>query len=64
MVDCLSLPPPKGNLSTKYINERLYLAARNLPHVVEINVAAADPVSLVAFDKVLVTVSALRNFEH
>ncbi|MEC9483133.1 MAG: 50S ribosomal protein L4, partial [Halomonas sp.] len=29
-----------------------------------VDVAAADPVRLVAFDKVLVTVSALRKFEE
>ncbi|WP_447554943.1 50S ribosomal protein L4 [Vreelandella sp. EE22] len=49
---------------TEEIDETLYLAARNLPHVNVVDVAAADPVSLVAFDKVLVTVSALRKFEE
>ncbi|MWJ28884.1 50S ribosomal protein L4 [Halomonas sediminis] len=49
---------------TEDVNETLYLAARNLPHVDVVDVAAADPVSLVAFDKVLVTVSALRKFEE
>lgn len=49
---------------TEEVDEMLYLAARNLPHVDVVDVAAADPVSLVAFDKVLVTVSALRKFEE
>ncbi|AJY52641.1 50S ribosomal protein L4 [Halomonas sp. QX-2] len=49
---------------TEEIDEKLYLAARNLPHVDVVDVAAADPVSLVAFDKVLITVSALRKFEE
>ncbi|MDR5875203.1 50S ribosomal protein L4 [Halomonas sp. CUBES01] len=49
---------------TENVDEKLYLAARNLPHVDVVDVAAADPVSLVAFDKVLVTVSALRKFEE
>ncbi|MCA1771160.1 MAG: 50S ribosomal protein L4 [Halomonas sp.] len=49
---------------TEELDEKLYLAARNLPHVDVVDVAAADPVSLVAFDKVLVTVSALRKFEE
>ncbi|MFG6665570.1 50S ribosomal protein L4 [Halomonas sp. HNIBRBA4712] len=49
---------------TEEIDETLYLAARNLPHVSVVDVAAADPVSLVAFDKVLITVSALRKFEE
>ncbi len=46
------------------IDEKLYLAARNIPNVDVVDVPAADPVSLVAFDKVLVTVSALRKFEE
>ncbi|WP_386081635.1 50S ribosomal protein L4 [Vreelandella sp. F11] len=49
---------------TEKVDEKLYLAARNLPHVDVVDVAAADPVSLVAFDKVLITVSALRKFEE
>ncbi|MCB8888440.1 MULTISPECIES: 50S ribosomal protein L4 [Halomonadaceae] len=49
---------------TEEVDETLYLAARNLPHVNVVDVAAADPVSLVAYDKVLVTVSALRKFEE
>jgi large subunit ribosomal protein L4 len=49
---------------TEDLDEMLYLAARNIPNVDVVDVAAADPVSLVAFDKVLVTVSALRKFEE
>ncbi|WP_148255278.1 50S ribosomal protein L4 [Aidingimonas lacisalsi] len=49
---------------TEEVDEKLYLAARNIPNVDVVDVAAADPVSLVAFDKVLVTVSALRQFEE
>lgn len=49
---------------TEDVDENLYLAARNIPNVDVVDVAAADPVSLVAFDKVLVTVSALRKFEE
>jgi large subunit ribosomal protein L4 len=49
---------------TEELDEKLYLAARNIPNVDVIDAAAADPVSLVAFDKVLVTVSALRKFEE
>jgi large subunit ribosomal protein L4 len=54
----------KALIITEDIDEKLYLAARNLPHVDVVDVAAADPVSLVAFDKVLITVSALRKFEE
>ncbi len=45
-------------------SETLELAARNLPHVDVCDVAALDPVSLVAFDKVAVTVDALKKIEE
>ncbi len=45
-------------------DENLYLAARNLPHVDVVDISIADPVSLVGFDKVLITVAALRQFEE
>ena len=46
------------------LDEKLYLASRNVPHVGVTEAAAFDPVSLVAFDKVLVTVSALKKIEE
>lgn len=54
----------KTLIVTEEVDANLYLAARNIPNVDVVDVAAADPVSLVAFDKVLVTVSALRKFEE
>ena len=45
-------------------DENLYLAARNLPRVDVVDTVIADPVSLVGFDKVLMTVTALRQFEE
>ncbi|WP_163648095.1 50S ribosomal protein L4 [Modicisalibacter sp. 'Wilcox'] len=54
----------KALIVTDEVDEKLYLAARNIPNVDVVDVPAADPVSLVAFDKVLVTVSALRKFEE
>ncbi len=45
-------------------DENLYLAARNLPYVDVVDPDIADPVSLVGFDKVLITVAALRQFEE
>jgi large subunit ribosomal protein L4 len=44
--------------------ENLYLAARNLNKVDVVDTTIADPVSLLAFDKVLITVAALRQFEE
>jgi large subunit ribosomal protein L4 len=46
------------------VDQNLYLAARNLPHVDVRDVQGTDPVSLIAFDKVLVTVSAVKKFEE
>jgi large subunit ribosomal protein L4 len=46
------------------VDRNLYLASRNLPSVEVRDVAGVDPVSLVAFDKVAVTVPALRKFEE
>lgn len=46
------------------VNENLYLAARNLHKVDVRDVNGIDPVSLIAFDKVMVTVSALKKFEE
>jgi len=46
------------------LDEKLYLASRNVPHVGVTEAGAIDPVSLVAFDKVLVTVSALKKIEE
>ncbi len=45
-------------------DENLELAARNLPHVEVMPVSAVDPVSLARFEKVLVTVGALRMLEE
>lgn len=44
--------------------EKLFLAARNLPHVAVLPVAQLDPVSLARHDKVLVTVAALKLLEE
>lgn len=49
---------------TDEVDDNLYLAARNIPNVAVVEAASADPVSLIAFDKVLMTVPALRKFEE
>ncbi|MFT3929860.1 MAG: 50S ribosomal protein L4 [Spongiibacteraceae bacterium] len=46
------------------VTENLYLASRNLHKVDVRDVNGVDPVSLVAFDKVLITVPALKKFEE
>jgi large subunit ribosomal protein L4 len=45
-------------------DENLYLAARNLPGVDVFDTEIIDPVSLVRFDKVVMTLDALRRFEE
>jgi large subunit ribosomal protein L4 len=46
------------------IDEKLMLAARNLPHVEVITVTAVNPLSLVSHDKVLFTAGAVKLIEE
>ncbi len=48
---------------TDAIDENLYLAARNIPHVDVVDAAAVNPVSLIAFDKVVMSVNAAKKLE-
>ncbi|OTG65312.1 50S ribosomal protein L4 [Acinetobacter sp. ANC 4470] len=48
---------------TDSVDENLYLAARNIPHVDVVDAAAIDPVSLIAFDKVVMSVAAAKKIE-
>ncbi|CAK0749624.1 50S ribosomal subunit protein L4 [Gammaproteobacteria bacterium] len=49
---------------TDALTEHLYLAARNLHSVGLVEARVVDPVSLVKFEKVLMTVGALRQIEE
>jgi large subunit ribosomal protein L4 len=49
---------------TKELDENLYLASRNLPHVLVLEATQVDPVSLVRFKKVVFTRDALQAFEE
>ncbi|GGE75165.1 50S ribosomal protein L4 [Streptosporangium jomthongense] len=49
---------------TESVEQNLHLASRNVPHVDVRDVAGLDPVSLVAFEKVVVTVPALKKIEE
>ena len=79
VVDSLSIEAPKTRLFaakikgmgyesvlviTDDIDENVFLAARNLPNVMVLEVSQADPVSLVHFPKVLMTKGALAKFEE
>jgi large subunit ribosomal protein L4 len=46
------------------VAENLYLAARNLHNVDVLDVAGVDPVSLIGFEKVMMTVPALKKIEE
>ncbi len=46
------------------VDENVYLSARNIPHVDVRDVQAIDPVSLVAHEKVVMTVAAIKKFEE
>lgn len=49
---------------TDSFDENVFLASRNLPNVLVLEVNEADPVSLVRFPKVLVTKGAIAKFEE
>lgn len=49
---------------TEEISENLYLASRNLHKIGISDVQGVDPVSLIGFDKVVLTVPALKKFEE
>ena len=46
------------------ISENMYLSARNVPSVDISDINGADPVRLVGFDKILMTVSAIKKLEE
>jgi large subunit ribosomal protein L4 len=49
---------------TEQFDRNLMLAARNLPNVGVLTAGEVDPVSLIRFDKVLVTEAALKQLEE
>ena len=46
------------------VDKNLYLASRNLHKVDVRDVEGADPVSLIAYEKVMITVDAVKKFEE
>lgn len=63
-LDSLGMAGGSVLIITEEPDENLFLAARNLHQVDVFDAATVDPVSLVRFDKVLVTVPAVRQFEE
>jgi large subunit ribosomal protein L4 len=54
----------KGLVVTRELDENLYLSARNIPGVYTLDVSGMDPVSLVAADKVIMTVDAVEKIQE
>lgn len=59
-----SMELPNVLIVVEAFDEKLHLAARNLPHVDVMPAAAVDPLSLARHHKVLVTVGALKMLEE
>jgi len=49
---------------TDKLDENLYLSSRNLPNVLVLEARHADPVSLMRFERVLVTKAAVKHLEE
>ena len=54
----------KGLIVTSEVDGNLFLSSRNVPGVHALDVAGLDPVSLVAADKVIMTVDAVKKVEE
>jgi large subunit ribosomal protein L4 len=51
-------------LITDKVDENLYLSSRNLPNVMVVEVGRADPISLLRFEKIIMTQSAVTKIEE
>ncbi|MDE2057072.1 MAG: 50S ribosomal protein L4 [Betaproteobacteria bacterium] len=49
---------------TDNLDENLYLSSRNLPNALVLEVQEADPVSLIRFPRVILTLGAVKKFEE
>ena len=54
----------KALIITETGDEKLYLSARNIPHVEVTDIVGLTPVSLVGYESVIITVSAIRAVEE
>ena len=53
-----------GLIVTNELDENVYLASRNVPGVYTVDVSGIDPVGLVAADKVIMTVDAVKQIQE
>lgn len=58
------LGAPKALIVTQELDDKLVLAARNLPHVTVLEAGAVDPVSLVGAEKVIITKAAVDKIQE
>jgi large subunit ribosomal protein L4 len=58
------LGAPRALILVEAYEEKLFLAARNIPHVEVVAVGSLDPVSLIKHEKVIATVGALKLLEQ
>ena len=58
------LGTPRALIVVEAYEEKLFLAARNIPYVEVVAVSALDPVSLLKADKVVATVGALKLLDQ
>ena len=58
------LGAPRALIVVEAYEEKLFLAARNIPYVEVVAVSALDPVSLLKADKVVATVGALKLLDQ
>ena len=57
------LPLEKGVVVSDSVDQNLYLAARNIPNIEIRDVESIDPVSLLKFEKIIMTVEAMKQLE-
>jgi large subunit ribosomal protein L4 len=58
------LGAPRALILVEAYEEKLFLAARNIPYVDVLAVTSLDPVSLIKHEKVIATVGALKLLEQ
>ena len=54
----------KALVVTEECDQNLYLSSRNLPYVEICDALAADPVSLLSCNHVIITIDAIKKFEE
>jgi large subunit ribosomal protein L4 len=53
-----------GLIITEFLDENIYLSARNLRNIATADVDSIDPVSLIAYEKIIITAPAIKKIEE